>query len=285
MRGSPGALVPSRFTGTVAGVHAGVLNIDAGGYFVSLLKDPRDRTALSVLVHREGSEPLWAPGPDRSGPVQPGASVEGSPTHLDVTGAGRIHYDPRVPRFSGFLANARGIAASHPARLTERCRDVLEQLESCPDDHRGFVPLILSRPAGTDPFVERARRILTEAVREGRPRLDLSRLVGLGPGFTPAGDDFLAGVMLAEKFLGDYHCPVRLDREAVRAALARTTTGGATLLRLALAGRPPLVAHRIYAIMDRSDATAGAIRAARRYGHSSGLDLLAGFLWLGTLDR
>lgn len=70
-------------------------------------------------------------------------------------------------------------------------------------------------------------------------------LVGWGPGLTPAGDDILAGMLVAL-----HHRPAERDRLAAAVlphATRRTTALGATLLREAAAG------HGVPALLDLAD--------------------------------
>ena len=67
----------------------------------------------------------------------------------------------------------------------------------------GLLGLIHSEDKGS-PFVKKASRILQTALtREEDSRVirGLSKLVGLGVGLTPSGDDLLSGFMLGERIL------------------------------------------------------------------------------------
>jgi uncharacterized protein DUF2877 len=113
----------------------------------------------------------------------------------------------------------------------------------------------------------------------------LSRIVGLGTGLTPAGDDFLCG------FVAAAHCRsgARPERarlletieRGVEELLATTTALSGTFLRGALAGRV------FRPLQDLADACAGtpgtdvkaAILHLARIGHSSGMDVATGFFY------
>lgn len=103
------------------------------------------------------------------------------------------------------------------------------------------------------------------------------QLVGRGPGLTPAGDDVLAGALVAACAIAD----PRLDdlRSGVRAALAtrRTTAVSRALLHHALDGwATPELAAFVAAVCGGS----GAAESTRllAVGHSSGAALAAGAL-------
>jgi hypothetical protein len=113
----------------------------------------------------------------------------------------------------------------------------------------------------------------------------LSRLIGFGPGLTPAGDDVLVGLMSVLYRAGAGSA----DARAVRTTLARelhrqahrSTDVGAHYLRLAADG------HFAEPLLDLVDALVGGrdravvlarTRDALRVGASSGADAVAGVL-------
>jgi hypothetical protein len=117
------------------------------------------------------------------------------------------------------------------------------------------------------------------------------RLLGLGPGLTPAGDDLVGGAFFARRLLaeagGVEAPPWRTAAGTIRAlAAGRTHRISATLLGDLLDGDGYAPLHDLAAALASSD-TAAALGAATRLvriGHSSGWDLLAGFLGaLGAL--
>ena len=104
-------------------------------------------------------------------------------------------------------------------------------------------------------------------------------LLGLGPGLTPAGDDVLAGMLVAVHSCEDLRAP--LAAETTRLAPGRTTTLSAALLRHAADGAA------LPAVLDVADALTGhgsdadLARALTRLvavGHSSGAALAHGLL-------
>ena len=106
-------------------------------------------------------------------------------------------------------------------------------------------------------------------------------LIGLGPGLTPSGDDYLAG-LLVTMARGEAGPAASLLGDSV-AALApdRTTALGATLLSHAATGAASEDAHlllaAILATRGEPDPREAALRLAGR-GHTSGWDTLAGLL-------
>ena len=107
-----------------------------------------------------------------------------------------------------------------------------------------------------------------------------AHLAGLGIGLTPAGDDFLAGIMLWAWLA--YPAPGPLCRALVEAAAPRTTTLSAAFLRAAARGECDANWHQLLAALSTGSAAqlAPAVQQVVAHGATSGADMLAGFLWL-----
>jgi len=110
----------------------------------------------------------------------------------------------------------------------------------------------------------------------------LSKLIGLGDGSTPAGDDVLVGV-LAGLHLGFRSSPPReRDRleETLRSGLDRTTLGSAQMLEAALDGAFPEPLRRlVYALREPgidNERILARIQDVMRLGASSGRSMLLG---------
>ena len=110
-------------------------------------------------------------------------------------------------------------------------------------------------------------------------------LIGLGPGLTPAGDDLTGGAFFARALLaraGAVDATKWADAaRAVRTAATRLTHPiGVALLGDLLAGEAWAPLHELAAALARADDTAALHVATRvtNLGHSSGWDLLAGFV-------
>jgi Protein of unknown function (DUF2877) len=102
-------------------------------------------------------------------------------------------------------------------------------------------------------------------------------LIGLGPGLTPSGDDFLIGALSALDAIGERESHAATARAIVEVLPGLTTPLSACLLRAAAAGHVGENLHRIVSLImiGRVDA---AIAAAGKIGHSSGWDMMAGIL-------
>ncbi len=106
-----------------------------------------------------------------------------------------------------------------------------------------------------------------------------AQLAGLGGGLTPAGDDFLCGVMMRTWLA--HPDPQSCCKVMLEAAESRTTTLSAAFLRTAAAGECSASWHRLLEVLEMGEAQplAAAVEGVLSYGHTSGADILAGFLW------
>jgi hypothetical protein len=173
------------------------------------------------------------------------------------------------------------------SKLATNCRTLCSALPAV-GEAAGFGALLVGRAPGfpLDRATE-AARALARACSEDDPGAAIAsaeRLIGLGPGLTPAGDDFVGGAFFARAAF------VRTPTTAadwaqatarVRAVAAdRTHPISAVLLSDLLAGEGYEPLHDLAAALA-ADAPSAAVDAAARLvriGHSSGWDLLAGFL-------
>ena len=108
-----------------------------------------------------------------------------------------------------------------------------------------------------------------------------SSLAGLGPGLTPAGDDFLAGVLLAlaEQRQADAELGKIADL-LLETAASRTHEISAAYLKAAHAGEAHERWHPLLGALAAGDSAAigEAVRGVAHVGETSGADMLAGFL-------
>ncbi|TDC88950.1 DUF2877 domain-containing protein [Actinomadura sp. 7K507] len=112
------------------------------------------------------------------------------------------------------------------------------------------------------------------------------RIVGLGPGLTPSGDDILCGLLVSLRLVGD---AVRHGRTAVwladwlgaavtADAGTRTTALAATLLHCAAAGGAGAEVAAVLRCVAGHEPPAAAVRRLLSVGHTSGTDLAHGVL-------
>jgi hypothetical protein len=111
-------------------------------------------------------------------------------------------------------------------------------------------------------------------------------LVGLGPGLTPSGDDFLGGLLFAARSLktaypGDFLWEERPITDLIEWARKQTHSISHSILSDLALGHGPEPLHDVVASLlkgeDLGDVMAGVTRLLR-IGHTSGWDILAGVL-------
>lgn len=106
--------------------------------------------------------------------------------------------------------------------------------------------------------------------------MELTRLLGLGTGLTPSGDDFLCGVLAGLQFTGSSgHLFAKHLRAAVKSRLSDTIDISAAFLSCALENQFSLAVNRLYGLPSADEILA----SFSAIGHSSGIDTLCGILW------
>lgn len=171
--------------------------------------------------------------------------------------------------------------------LTDGARSLLTRLREV-GTPEGFATLLTGEPLRF-PFAAAAptARELALASHDddaGAATRAATHLIGLGPGLTPAGDDYIGGMFFARTTLGPAEARGRWRAagEVVGAHAHRATHPiSAVLLADLVAGRghAPLhdLAHRL-ATGAPTSATLDAARRLARIGHSSGWDIMAGLI-------
>jgi len=279
-----GAEVP-RLTGwgEVVSVFPGAVNArHSQGLLVSFVKETRDMTCLSVTLPE-----LFQKQKRR---LVPGDQVRFDGHQLvtedfvvDLLGQ---------PTWQGTLTreDVKGLSASTVTLLKEAL--LLKGREG------GFLGLLRGGDAN-NLFVAKAVKVLTEvqkAPSQAAVLKVLSCLVGLGPGSTPSGDDFIVGFLLGEETLKlllsteakavaerqDTMIPWYTEKEDLWLAIERTNDAGKTLLWQALQGHFPQ--YLIETVRSVSDARGtqeivDAVEKAVSRGATSGTDALTGFLF------
>lgn len=138
-------------------------------------------------------------------------------------------------------------------------------------------------PSGQEPDITaaalaritEAKRSLAAANWEDAAR-SLCGLIGLGPGLTPSGDDFLCGVLAGAGLTGlKGHPFVQCLSGQIFDGLSRTNDISRAFLRCALEGQYAEVIQLFYTQPVRV-----ILSEIRRIGHTSGVDTLCGILYL-----
>lgn len=113
---------------------------------------------------------------------------------------------------------------------------------------------------------------------------DAKTIIGFGPGLTPSMDDFLCGVMIALKYLGEFFgfdtgLTAKMNGKIIGGNLDRTTRVSAEMLKHAAEGRasePVKELMRALLYQKDHEAIKKAASAALDMGETSGTDLLLG---------
>ena len=100
-------------------------------------------------------------------------------------------------------------------------------------------------------------------------------LIGLGPGLTPSGDDFLVGALALLDAIGEREAHAALARAIIAALPGATSPLSACFLQAAAAAHVSETLHRAVSSIMAGHAGA-AIEAIETIGHSSGWDMMAG---------
>jgi hypothetical protein len=221
----------------------------AGGEVIALLSSDAVRLPIGLILPTSSREfPLAC----LSGPV--------------VVGAGAVEIGSWSCRVSR-LVSLRAPAALTPDRRA--CEHLRRRLADC---------------QSADPDLRLPDALPDDSLPpEGAADL-VRRLVGVGPGLTPAGDDVLAGLLVGLWSFGQRAEPLRLT---VLAGLAAGTTDlSAALLRCAARGESIPEVNQLLRTMSGS-AWQGRLDHARddlvRVGHTSGTALATGVLAAATM--
>ncbi len=287
------SILASNPSGRVQGVYHGAVNIMLSGGLVSLVPATSDRGPINV-----GLSLPWPAGlADLGAEVGQPVTVEGMSIclggHLAVSLHGATGYLSR-PVLSSIVTRRdlrRNLEAARKAGLEQGHLSGLGQLLAfecgrMTEPHSSALNLF-SKAASPriDRLVEALRRANTQGV--GR---EVSELIGLGPGLTPASDDFLAGMAIFIALCSE-HCGVLL--EAIRAlatAIAskskgRTTALSEAFLQQAAAGRgnETVMAVCKAILSEGPEEVLSETRRLLALGGTSGTDTLLGIVVAGDL--
>lgn len=159
---------------------------------------------------------------------------------------------------------------------------------------QGESPVVLSGvPLPLNLWSERAIPVLRrslDALRRGdRDWFGMlwSSLLGLGPGLTPSGDDFLIGFLAAHHLLSSPVLAVGetgpgMGEELVEEAGRRTNKVGCQFLEYALKGIYSENIHHLFNVLQRSphgEREKAAVAELLKSGHTSGTDTMIGVVF------
>jgi hypothetical protein len=186
-----------------------------------------------------------------------------------------------------WLPSARPVPRPY-LQLTDVC-DGLVRLTTVEAPAEGFAQVYRSHERGTDetPLARIARARIahfqcwlchaleTDRIETAASCDAIHGLIGLGPGLTPSGDDFLVGALALLDALTERKAHAALARAIAAAPRGLTSPLSEYLLRAAAAGHvgEPLCRAVSAVISGMADA---AVASIRNIGHSSGWDMLVG---------
>jgi hypothetical protein len=249
---------------TVRSVHRSAINLVApDGSLVTIADERVGGLPSGILVRPAGSDTLdlRAVGvrAGMSGTLTAASCVVGQ-TALVVRFADAQRWSPRIAPMDPGPWLSRGTRARDLARAT-------------------CVPGGLASIPTARPVLE-ALAAAIEARDPARTTAAARRLIGLGPGLTPSGDDALTGVAASLHAVG-HPCRGALA-DALDDLDSMTTTVAAAMLRHAARGDVAERTHHLLAALlaptEAPGALDDAIRETVAWGATSGSDLLSGVL-------
>jgi hypothetical protein len=150
-----------------------------------------------------------------------------------------------------------------PQRVTPALPEIRK--EDVPGEGFGCLLLGMHNPLAL--HAQPALQALDDWLSGATLRGEAQSLIGLGPGLTPSGDDYLGGVLIALRLLDRGAQADSLWRRIEPLLAARTSAISAAHLAAAAAGEGHEALH---------DALSGSVAGLGRVGHCSGWDALAG---------
>lgn len=289
-----GDFIEQIFTsGEVVSIHRRAVNIlGSGDLLFSLVADLSAMTALSIYLPAMFQDEFLG-NRQRPEKIRAGLKIERRRDKL---------YLADVVISLDFRSTWEGrLSLTDVAGFTEQNIDHLQEALLASEIEEGLIAMHNCTLEG-DFFVRKAQKILSGLSIAGKPPLlrGLSRLVGLGIGLTPSGDDFIAGALLGERIrqlLGNINTErpevlccndqqnspfPEIDKAEINGVLSKTSCNGRTLLWLALQKSFPhylINAARGLAGAAGVDDIKLAVRSAALHGETSGSDALSGLLW------
>lgn len=251
-------------TATVHSVYRGAVNVVGPGGLLVLAPVSSGGLPNGILVTAV---------PDFRGlGLVPGDPVVASGDALRLGGGVVVELADAVPWSPRLPATGPGAPAAMALRRWRRRSALAHRIAAALAHPRG-----LSTTPGAAAALHAAARAIAAADRPAAASA-ARRLVGLGPGLTPSGDDALAGLEAALHALA--HPLAGFLAGALDDLDARTTAVSAAILRHAARGEFAERVHELVAglLGDDDAAPAGALARASAWGATSGSDGVAGVL-------
>jgi hypothetical protein len=251
----------------------------------SLYLQAGDGTLVCAGSTAIGLGPLNLPCADwpTSFPVGAGdtVAIEGSTARfsagVSIDWRDAVPWSPPATRWPADAAIAAATSRITDAALLRAPREGLFRIAHAASSRDDRSPIARMARPGLEALAAWLRH--TAATGHGPPPLaDVVRLLGLGPGLTPSGDDLLGGVLIALHALGNRRAADALRRHIEPAYGERTSVISAAHLACAGHGEGHASLHALLAAVNDADGQAAAFDGLDRIGHCSGWDAAAGVL-------
>jgi hypothetical protein len=203
-------------------------------------------------------------------------SLRAGPVRISLAAAHRWH--PRPVGAWNRSSLARGLVAFAAALPRPLPSDGLARL-LCPTDRSDLTPVLAAAQAPVGYLAQ----LLQNTTASDASDIDADQigpLIGLGPGLTPSGDDYLGGILIALSLVGQTCLRDRLW-QALEPLLARRTSDiSRAHLAAASGGLGNAALHVVLRAIfgGRIDEISAAIACLTALDHTSGWDTLAGGL-------
>jgi hypothetical protein len=257
--------------GRVSAVFARSAYLDLGSTMVCVGVPGIRRGPLNARVDSRSAVCEWLAR------IAPGEAVTGTPRRLRTGGMqlefehARRWHPPRAAlpvdrgRVARGVAQLRAVAAGRIPR-------------------EGLAFLVAGGPSSNRlaPAGHAAANALSQWLAGGMPDVAsetvhaLSQLIGLGPGLTPSGDDFLGGALIALHALGSQPLAQALAAKLLPLCEHRTHPISVAHIRAAAAGVGGEALHACLCTMVDARDPGACLEAIASTGHTSGWDALAG---------
>lgn len=263
-------------SGVVHSVYRKTINLDLNGQLLALQTAASPISPISLITALDSSamEAL------KAAPGQPVSIDSGA---LCLTGAGA----PCIFSVTGAFIHDTALTYSLTPDRAKELYKLLKEAVSC-SASAGFQPIFTTSAAPDSTLVLQAARNYIKSCGNyfslcaySQAAESLVRLLGLGIGLTPSGDDFLCGVLAGFTLSGSHeHIFAQHLREQIRKHLSGTNDISAAFLKCALIDQYSLAVIALASLPS----SAKILSSFDCIGHSSGIDTLCGILYALELN-